>query len=187
MKKLLAILLAACAALALLAACGKTEEPEATEPETAAAEKTTAETTVFTIPAYIMAELTTPATTAATAAHAPSADGEAGAPGIPAEWLDQFLPREKPVWTLRYDANGGGNAPPAQQGHPTTGVDERSGIRVTGCVFTLRSQIPIREGYTFLGWTPRLDLGESYYRQPGEEYATGLQDAVLYAVWEPLA
>ena len=61
MKRILATLLAACLALALLAACGKTKEPEPTEPETTVAAETTAETTVFTIPAYIVAELTTPA------------------------------------------------------------------------------------------------------------------------------
>lgn len=75
MKKILAILLTACLALAL-AACGETEEPETAVPETATEEETTVATTVFTIPQSIRTELTTPAA-------APSARGN-------------------PVWSLNF-------------------------------------------------------------------------------------
>ena len=47
---------------------------------------------------------------------------------------------------------------------------------------TLSSQIPVREGYVFLGWNTEADAGIATY-QPGDLYREN-QDTTLYAVWQ---
>lgn len=71
--------------------------------------------------------------------------------------------------TVHYDANGGSNAPGNQ-------------TKEYGSVLTLSSQIPSREGHTFLGWNiAQNGSGRSY--SPGELYG---EDAsvTLYAQWK---
>lgn len=70
--------------------------------------------------------------------------------------------------TVTYDANGGENAPDPQ-------------IKNTGEPLTLSSKIPVREGYTFFGWSRNSDVvGVDY--QPGDKFELD-QDTTLYAVW----
>lgn len=70
--------------------------------------------------------------------------------------------------TVTYDANGGENAPDPQ-------------IKNTGEPLTLSSKIPVREGYTFFGWSRNSDVVGADY-QPGDKFELD-QDTTLYAVW----
>ncbi len=99
------------------------------------------------------------------------------------------------IYSITYDANGGQNAPSSQE--KTHGTD-----------ITLSSQIPEREGYSFLGWAPKTafvsgkqsnssiisfyqdiysaDLSTVYATpeyQPGDTYSKNA-DITLYAVWQ---
>ncbi len=71
--------------------------------------------------------------------------------------------------TVHYDANGGEGAPARQS-------------KYDGEAITLRTEVPTREGYTFLGWALSATATEVDY-QPGESFnsATGV---TLYAVWK---
>ena len=72
-------------------------------------------------------------------------------------------------YNITYDANGGSDAPDAQQ----------KGEKVQ---LTLRAGVPTREGYTFKEWNTAQDgSGDSY--APGATY-TADGDATLYAQWE---
>ena len=74
-------------------------------------------------------------------------------------------------YNITYDANGGSDAPAAQQ----------KGEYVQ---LTLRSTLPTREGYTFSGWNTAQDgSGDSY--APGAPYAADA-DVTLYAQWTAL-
>ena len=74
-------------------------------------------------------------------------------------------------YNITYDANGGSDAPDAQQ----------KGEYVQ---LTLRSTVPTREGYTFSGWNTAQDgSGDSY--APGAPYAADA-DVTLYAQWTVL-
>lgn len=78
--------------------------------------------------------------------------------------------------TITYDANGGVNAPLPQTAIATSPI-------------TITSDIPTREGYTFLGWAVykpndvmRPPYSTSGYKQPGDSW-TGTNNATLYALW----
>ncbi len=74
--------------------------------------------------------------------------------------------------TVKYDANGGDNAP-----QPTSVSGSSS------CV--LSSSIPSREGHLFIGWARHKDAKNAEY-MPGESYRE-TSDITLYAVWERLS
>lgn len=73
------------------------------------------------------------------------------------------------TYTVTYDANGGSGAPSTQ-------------IKTEGVALTLSSTIPIRSGYTFLGWNMSQSAILPIY------YAGGVYtfdaSVTLYAVWE---
>ena len=73
------------------------------------------------------------------------------------------------MYTVTYDANGGSGAPSTQ-------------IKTEGVALTLSSTIPIRSGYTFLGWNMSQSAILPIY------YAGGVYtfdaSVTLYAVWE---
>ncbi len=77
------------------------------------------------------------------------------------------------IWTLntypvKYDANGGTDAPANQ-------------TKTYGEALTLQTDIPVWAGHTFLGWATSPE-GEAIY-QSGESY-TGNAALNLYAVWQ---
>lgn len=71
-------------------------------------------------------------------------------------------------YTVRYDANGGINAPASQ-----TKTAQRE--------LTLTSDCPECEGFTFAGWATSRDGPVQY--QPGDSFTTD-KDVTLYAIWE---
>ena len=73
--------------------------------------------------------------------------------------------------TVSYDANGGSGAPAAQ-------------TKIYGETLTLSNTVPVREGYSFLGWAESADAPAQY--QPGGSF-TADADTVLYAVWQQQA
>ena len=70
--------------------------------------------------------------------------------------------------TVKYDANGGSNAPSSQ-------------TKWYGTVLTLSSTIPTRAGCTFLGWATSA-TGDVRYSPNGKYEADA--DITLYAVWK---
>ena len=85
-----------------------------------------------------------------------------GSPTLTAQWT--------PItYTVKYNANGGTNAPGNQT--KTYGID-----------LTLSSVKPTRTGYTFVKWNTKADgTGTSY--NPSSKY-TGNADLTLYAQWK---
>ena len=79
------------------------------------------------------------------------------------------------TFTLNYDANGGTGAP-ASQTYKATSQYEKSHT------FTISSQTPTREGYTFLGWSTNKNATAASYQPGGSIVVTGT--TTLYAVWE---
>ncbi|MDD6264926.1 MAG: InlB B-repeat-containing protein, partial [Clostridia bacterium] len=73
------------------------------------------------------------------------------------------------VYTIEYNANGGLNAPVAQ--NKQNGVD----IKIS-------TEAPSREGYTFLGWATSSDSTTVKYRS-GDTYSADAS-CTLYAVWK---
>ena len=73
------------------------------------------------------------------------------------------------TYTVTYDANGGTGAPSAQ-------------IKTYGQPLILSSKVPVRSGYTFLGWSESNTATDAAY-QAGGEYIEN-SNAVLYAIWE---
>ena len=73
------------------------------------------------------------------------------------------------TYQLRYNANGGTGAPGQQ-------------IRQEDKSLYLSSQIPLREGYRFLGWVDDPAHSKADY-QPGQLW-DGAQDTALYALWQ---
>ncbi len=71
--------------------------------------------------------------------------------------------------SIQYDANGGEGAPAKQ-------------IKVTDEDLTLSTDVPVREGYTFLGWATSAVADAAQY-QPGDPFQTD-EDTTLYAVWK---
>ena len=80
-----------------------------------------------------------------------------------------------PTFTLNYDANGGTGAP-ASQTYKATSENEKSHT------FTISSQQPTRDGYTFLGWSAASDATTPSYQPSGSIEVSGT--TTLYAVWE---
>ena len=83
-----------------------------------------------------------------------------------------------PFFELKYDANGDTGAPASQTrtaGHPT----------VNQVTFTVRDQIPTKEGYTFKGWADSSTATTAQY-QPGGTIAVKHENSpkTVYAVWE---
>ena len=79
------------------------------------------------------------------------------------------------LFMLNYDANGGTGAP-ASQTYKATSEYEKSHS------FTISSQVPTREGYTFLGWSTDRNAAAASYQPGGSIFVTGT--TTLYAVWE---
>ena len=80
------------------------------------------------------------------------------------------------TFTLNYDANGGTGAP-ASQTYKATSEYEKSHT------FTISSQAPTRDGYTFLGWNTNRSATTANYQPSGSIVVTGT--TTLYAVWQP--
>ena len=72
-------------------------------------------------------------------------------------------------YTVCYDANGGYGAPSKQ-------------TKTEGKPLILCTDVPVREGYTFIGWATSADVTVAKY-QPGDKY-TEDADITLYAVWK---
>ena len=79
------------------------------------------------------------------------------------------------TFTLNYAANGGTGAP-ASQTYKATSEYEKSHT------FTISSQAPTRDGYTFLGWNTNRSATTANYQPGGSIVVTGT--TTLYAVWE---
>ena len=78
------------------------------------------------------------------------------------------------VVKIRYDANGGTNAP-----------GEQSYLHMSSGVYKLSTEIPTRSGYKFLGWSIDKSATKASY-QPGQNWARTNTGPVytLYAVWQ---
>ena len=72
-------------------------------------------------------------------------------------------------WNIFFNAGGGVGAPVGQ-------------TKEDGTVLVISSEIPVRPGYTFLGWSVIEGATEPQY-QPGDTY-TGDGEVTFYAVWE---
>ena len=73
------------------------------------------------------------------------------------------------TYTVSFDANGGTGAPAAQ-------------TKTHGTALTLSSTVPVRDGYTFLGWASSSAAAAAEYSAGSSYTAEGT--ATLYAVWE---
>ena len=84
----------------------------------------------------------------------------------------------KPIFELRYDANGGTGAPDSQT---YTALSATS----TQATFTVPNQTPTKEGYTFKGWADSAAATTAQY-QPGGPIAVKHENSpkTVYAVWE---
>ncbi|MBP5681071.1 MAG: InlB B-repeat-containing protein, partial [Bacteroidales bacterium] len=71
------------------------------------------------------------------------------ASGYCGKWSKTFTIREKEIYTITYDANGGTGAPEAQ-------------TKIEGEDLTLSSIVPVREGYKFMGWSIVADETHEY-------------------------
>ena len=87
----------------------------------------------------------------------------------------------KPIFELRYDANGGTGAPDSQT---YTALSATS----TQATFTVPNQTPTKEGYTFKGWADSATATTAQY-QPGGPIAVKHENSpkTVYAVWEESA
>lgn len=72
------------------------------------------------------------------------------------------------TYTVSYNANGGSGAPASQ-------------TKTEGVALTLSNTIPVRSGYTFLGWATSADGSVAY--QSGGSF-TADANTTLYAVWQ---
>lgn len=84
----------------------------------------------------------------------------------------------KPIFELRYDANGGTGAPDSQT---YTALSATS----TQATFTVPNQTPSKEGYTFKGWADSAAATTAQY-QPGDTVDVKHENSpkTVYAVWE---
>ena len=78
--------------------------------------------------------------------------------------------QEKPIHSLFYDANGGAGAPATTQAHE----DE---------TIVLSDIVPLRENYTFVGWSITADSQSAQF-YPGQEFTMGSAVVTLYALWK---
>ncbi|MBQ6393519.1 MAG: InlB B-repeat-containing protein, partial [Eubacterium sp.] len=74
--------------------------------------------------------------------------------------------------TLSYQGNGGNNVPASQS---ETVYNEK-----TSYTFTISDTIPVRSGYTFVGWGTTTDATSTY---GSGEQITITEDKTLYAIW----
>lgn len=86
-----------------------------------------------------------------------------------------------PFFELKYDANGGTGAPDSQ-------TRTASDPTVNQVTFTVRDQIPTKEGCTFKGWADSATATDAQY-QPGGKVTVKHADSpkTVYAVWEESA
>ena len=84
----------------------------------------------------------------------------------------------KPIFELHYNANGGTGAPDSQTYTSLSAT-------TTQATFTIRDQIPTKDGYTFKGWADSSTATTAQY-QPGGTIAVNHADSpkTVYAVWE---
>lgn len=75
-----------------------------------------------------------------------------------------------PIYTIHYEANGGENAPGVQTAIKDTSV-------------TITSKIPVRDGYTFIGWATDANAEQAEYTSEDTIEAI-TSDIVLYAIWK---
>ena len=73
------------------------------------------------------------------------------------------------TYTIKYDANGGTGAPSSQ-------------TKIYGQTLTLSNTKPIRNGYTFLGWSTSSTATSATYSAGGSY--TSNSEATLYAIWK---
>ena len=85
-----------------------------------------------------------------------------------------FEERKETMITLSYDANGGTNVP-EQQG---------SIFKSEDVTFTISSTIPVKDGYSFIGWKAMVN-GKEILVQPND-YINLRENTCLYAQWEPI-
>lgn len=87
----------------------------------------------------------------------------------------------KPIFELKYDANGGTGAPDSQT---YTALSATS----TQATFTVPDKTPTKEGCTFKGWADSATATDAQY-QPGGKVAVKHTDSpkTVYAVWEESA
>ena len=78
---------------------------------------------------------------------------------------------QKTAYTITYNANGGINTPLSQ-------------IKTYNVSLKLTTNIPIKSGYKFLGWSTSSTATSASY-QPGATYSTNA-NLILYAVWRAL-
>ena len=86
--------------------------------------------------------------------------------------LDQILIHvnvHKKQYNVRFDPNGGTNAPESQ-------------LKYQDIPLTLSSAKPLHTGYTFLGWSTDPKASNAAY-QPGDSFKTN-SDTTLYALWK---
>ena len=88
---------------------------------------------------------------------------------IGSDWAPQEFDIETVTYTVKYNANGGSKAPSSQ----TKAYNQN---------LTLRTSVPVRDGYDFLGWASNKNATASEY-DPGASY-TANKDITLYAVWK---
>lgn len=83
-----------------------------------------------------------------------------------------------PIFELHYNANGGTGAPDSQTYTALSAT-------TTQATFTIRDQIPTKDGYTFKGWADSSTATTAQY-QPGGTIAVKHADSpkTVYAVWE---
>lgn len=79
------------------------------------------------------------------------------------------LPAVTWEWNISYNANGGSGAPSSQ-------------TKTYGAPLTLSTDVPVREGYTFLGWSTSSTATTADY-EPGDQYGAD-SSTTLYAVWK---
>ena len=80
-----------------------------------------------------------------------------------------YVPSPSELYTVTYDSNGGSGAPSPDSDYVNV---------------ELSNTEPIRNGYTFLGWSTGSNATTAQY-QPGETISPG-QNITLYAVWEQI-
>ncbi len=87
-------------------------------------------------------------------------------------YLSRYPARFQKI-TLKYDANGGTNAPAS---------DTKQVEKGQSATFTVSNQKPTRENYTFKGWSTDENAATAEYK--GGDSITINENTTLYAVWE---
>lgn len=97
-------------------------------------------------------------------------------------WGDKNPETDKVYAHLEYDGNGDTTAPVT--GVPASVTSDVAGDVGTKHEFTVSDAVPVREGYTFMGWTvDKNGTGTVYQRNDKIEVAYG-STTTLYAQWE---